>query len=324
MNYRLLGKTDLKVSEISLGCWTLGGPNWNQGRPIGWAEVDENEAIEAVNYAVEHGVNHFDNADVYGNGKAERLLAKALGNKNKDVIIATKVGWFQGTAEHYYEPMHIRHQCEQSLKNLNRDYIDLYYFHHPYFGENDYYLDDAVETVYRLKEEGKIRYIGQSAYSDEDFERVVPVVNPDVLQSSANILNDHYVAEGTPVRKLMEERKLSFVAFSPLGQGLLLDKFSKDNPPKFAEGDNRRNSKKFTKEYLAELEPKLNKIKEKFGSTTTDLARVALQYLLHFNVVGAVIPGFRNLEQVKTNLQYADKPLSNEEFKFVKKVFSEE
>ncbi|MFH1213862.1 MAG: aldo/keto reductase, partial [Candidatus Neomarinimicrobiota bacterium] len=143
MQYRQIGNSDLKVSEISLGCWTLGGLNWVNGTPNGWANVDENEAITAINYAIDKGVNHFDNADVYGNGRAERLLAKALGARNKDVIIATKVGWFPGTARHAYEPQHIRHQLEQSLVNLKRDFVDIYYFHNADFGRDDAYLDDA-------------------------------------------------------------------------------------------------------------------------------------------------------------------------------------
>ena len=277
MKYRKLGNSEISVSEIGLGCWTLGGLNWHNGESIGWANVDENQAAEAVNYAIEQGVNHFDNADVYGNGRAERMLAKILGSKTNNFIIATKVGWFQGTAKHAYEPLHIRHQCEQSLKNLNRDYIDVYYFHHGYFGDNDEYLDDAIEVMYRLREEGKIRLIGQSAYSEEDFKKLVPRVKPDVLQSSANAIDDHYLSDGSTVRKILEDNNLSFVAFSPLAQGLLLDKYKKENPPKFENGDHRNRSDKFTAEYLARLEPALDKIKSKFGGDIKNLARVALQ-----------------------------------------------
>ena len=155
MKYRKLGKSDVSVSEISLGCWTMGGLNWVNGTPNGWANVNESEVAEAINYAIDHGVNHFDNADVYGNGRAERMLARILGKRTNNFVIATKIGWFPGTAEHAFEPKHIRHQCEQSLINLKRDYIDLYYFHHGDFGENDKYLDDAIEVMYRLRDEGK-------------------------------------------------------------------------------------------------------------------------------------------------------------------------
>lgn len=321
MKYRKLGKSNIEVSEISLGCWTLGGLNWVDGVPNGWANVDEKEVTGAVNYALDHGVNHFDNADVYGNGRAERMLARILGKRTNDVVIATKVGWFPGTAAHVYEKSHIRHQCEQSLINLNREYIDIYYFHHGNFGPDDYYLDDAVDTMNRLKEEGKIRIIGQSAYSNSDFEKLVPKVKPEVLQSFASAIDDRFVQDGSPVRKLLEDNKISFVAFGPLSQGLLLGKYDKNNPPKFEAGDHRANSPRFTVENLTKLEPKIEALKNKFGAGAEELSRVALQYLLHYNVVGAVIPGFRNLRQVVTNLEGADRPLSDEEFSFVKELF---
>ncbi len=322
MKYRKIGKSDIEVSEISLGCWTMGGLNWVNGTPNGWANVDEKEISDAVNYAIEKGVNHFDNADVYGNGKAERMLARILGDKTNDYVVATKVGWFPGTAAHAYEPQHIRHQCEQSLVNLNREYIDIYYFHNGNFGKDDEYLDAAVETMYRLKEEGKIRVIGQSAYSHEDFVKLIPKVKPDVLQSFSSALDDRFPQDGSPTRKLLDENNISFVAFGPLAQGILLDKYDKNNPPKFEDGDHRKDQERFSAENLAKLEPKLKSLKDKFGSTTEDLARVALQYLLHYKVVGAVIPGFRNLKQVKTNLTAVDNPLTDDEFKFIQEVFN--
>ncbi len=323
MKYRKLGKSDIEVSEISLGCWTLGGLNWVNGDPNGWANVNEGEVKEAINYAIDNGVTHFDNADVYGNGRAERMLARILDTRINDFIIATKIGWFPGTAAHAYEPQHIRHQCEQSLKNLNRDYIDLYYFHHGDFGENDKYLDDAIEVMYKLKEEGKIRLIGQSAYSHSDFSKLIPKVKPEVIQSFSSAMDDRFLQEGTPTRKLLDENNISFVAFGPVAQGLLLDKYDKNNPPKFEAGDHRKDSDRFSKENLAKLEPILDKLKSKFGSSIEDLSRAALQYLLHYNEVGCVIPGFRNLKQVKSNLSGQDKPLTNEEFSYIRELFKD-
>ena len=323
MKYRKLGKTSIEVSEISLGCWTMGGLNWVNGDPNGWANVDEKEVTEAINYAIDHGVNHFDNADVYGNGRAERMLARILGNRTNNFVIATKIGWFPGTAAHAYEPKHIRHQCEQSLINLKRDYIDLYYFHHGWFGDRDEYLDDAVEVIYKLKEEGKIRSIGQSAYSHEDFQKLIPKVKPDVIQTYANAVERRFLDEGNPTRKLMEENYISLVAFRPLYEGLLLDKYKKENPPQFENGDHRKGLQRFAYENLAKLEVQLNKIKEKFGASTEDLARIAQQFVLKCNFTAAVIPGFRNLKQVKTNLAAMDKPLTDDEFGFVKSVFSD-
>ena len=116
MNYRNVGTTGVKVSEISFGCWTMGGLNWVNGQPNGWADVNEDEIQAGIKAGLNAGVNHFDNADVYGNGRAERMLARVLhklGVKSTDVVIATKVGHFPCTAEHEDEPGHIRHQCTQ-------------------------------------------------------------------------------------------------------------------------------------------------------------------------------------------------------------------
>jgi aryl-alcohol dehydrogenase-like predicted oxidoreductase len=322
MKYRKLGASGIEVSEISLGCWTIGGLNWVNGNPNGWANVDEAEVQKAVDRALDAGVNHFDNADVYGNGKAEQMLSRVLGARSKKMVLATKVGWFPGTAAHAYEPAHIRHQCEQSLINLKRDVIDLYYFHHGDFGKNDEYLEDAVAVMRQLKKEGKIRLIGQSAYSAADFTRLVPKVEPDVLQSWANIMDDQYIRAGSPVRKLLDDRKMSFVAFSPLNQGVLLGKFDPKHPPKFEAGDHRLGDARFTTESLLKVQPKIEKLKARFGSEVKDLARAALQYLLAEPCVACVIPGFRNSAQVEVNLAGADKPLSPEDLAFIREVFA--
>jgi myo-inositol catabolism protein IolS len=324
MQYRKLGKSEISVSEISLGCWTMGGLNWVNGVPNGWANVDEKDIAKAINYGIDHGVNHLDNADVYGNGKAERMLARILGKRTNNFIIATKIGWFPGTAEHAYEPAHIRHQCEQSLINLSRDYIDIYYFHHGDFGENDNYLDDAIEVVYKLRDEGKIRIIGQSAYKHEDFVKLIPKVKPDVIQSFASALDDRFIQDNSPTRRMLDEYNISFIAFGPIAQGLLLGKYHQSNPPKFEAGDHRANADRFKPESLAKLEPKIEKLKNKFGSSNQELSRAALQYLLYYKQVGAVIPGFRNLDQVKSNLSGIDKPLNEEEFNFIKTIFKED
>ena len=325
MKYRSLGNSGVKVSEVSFGCWTMGGLNWVNGSPNGWANVDEEEIVRAIKTGLDAGVNHFDNADVYGNGRAERMLARALkklGVKSTDLVIATKIGHFPGTAEHAYEPAHIRHQCEQSLINLGRDYIDLYYFHHGNFGEKDRYLHEAAATMDALVKEGKVRLKGQSAYSYADFERVVPVVKPVALQSWAHAMDDQFVRPGSPLVALMDKFDLTFVAFSPLAQGVLLDKYSAEKPPQFEAGDNRKDSGRFSAEGLAKIKPKLEKLKKRFGATTEDLAAMALNYLLAHPRVACVIPGFRNERQARCNLAGVDRTMSEADVEFIREIFA--
>jgi aryl-alcohol dehydrogenase-like predicted oxidoreductase len=250
-----------------------------------------------------------------------RVLIK-LGLKTNDFVIATKVGHFPGTAAHAYEPAHIRHQCEQSLINLGRDYIDLYYFHHGSFGDSDMYLDDAAETMDRLVEEGKVRIKGQSAYSSGDFLRVTPRVKPAVLQSWAHALDTQFIEPGSPASELMGKEGMTFVAFSPLAQARLLDKYDPSKPPTFEPGDHRQNSKAFSAEAIAELKPKLAKLKNRFGDSIEDLASVALNYVLAHPHVACVIPGFRNERQVKVNLAGAGRELSAEDVAFVREVLA--
>jgi aryl-alcohol dehydrogenase-like predicted oxidoreductase len=132
-----------------------------------------------------------------------------------------------------------------------------------------------------------------------------------------------FIEAASPTRKLMDKNQISFVAFRPIGQGLLLDKYKKDSPLTFENGDHRKGIDRFSVERLTKLEPKLEQLKEKFGSSIEELARAALQYLLYYPVMGTVIPGFRNLKQVKINLSAMDKPLTDEEFDFINKVFAD-
>lgn len=321
MNLREIGRTGVKVSEISFGCWTMGGLNWVNGVPNGWADVNEDDIVAGVKAGLDAGVNHFDNADVYGNGRAERMLERVLrklGVKPDRVVVATKIGHFPGTAEHAYEPAHIRHQCEQSLINLRRECLDIYYFHHGNFGPKDRYLDQAVATMDALVREGKVRLKGLSAYSEDDFERLVPSIRPHVLQSWAHALDDHFIREGSRLQKVMEQHDLSFVAFSPLAQGRLLDKYNPSQPPDFDAGDHRRGRKEFGAEALEELKHRIEKLKRRFGSTTEDLAAVALNYVLAHPRVCCAIPGFRNARQARCNVAGAGRKLTPDDIRFIR------
>lgn len=329
MRYHPVGTSDVRVSEIGFGCWTMGGPNWSGGRPVGWADVDEGEVRAGIKAGLDAGVTHFDNADVYGNGKAERMLGRcldALGVKPDAVVIATKVGHFAGTAEHAYEPHHIRRQCEQSLRNLGTDHIDLYYLHHDNFAPDGQpgNLHDAAGEIHRLQAEGKVRVIGQSGYSDAGLARAADVLRPQVFQSWASMLFDNFIRPGCALQRLMTERSISFVAFSPLAQGLLLDKFDPEKPPEFEPGDYRAGTADFTAEKLRTLKPRMARLKERFGSTTEDLASAACRFIAAHPNVCSVIPGFRNERQARCNVRAGlDAPMTQADAAFCRDLFKD-
>jgi aryl-alcohol dehydrogenase-like predicted oxidoreductase len=325
MRYRKLGSSDIEVSELALGCSAIGGLNWVRGQSHGWPEVDEDEIARAVKTGIDGGITHFDLADLYGNGNAERRLARAftrLGLRGSDFVLSSKVGYLQGSAGHPYEPFHLRHQCEQSLRNLRRDALDLYYLHNADFGPDDRLLEPAAETLEALQREGKIRLKGQSAYSDADFAKTVPVVRPDVLQSRANLLDDRFIRAGTPVADLVARERLSFIAFSPLAVGLLTGRYDPKNPPTFKSGDCRQHSKQFSREYLEQLQTRLDAARARFGDAPRELCAVALRFVLSHPTVAAVLTGFQREAEVRTNLAVAECTLTDADMAFLRETFA--
>jgi myo-inositol catabolism protein IolS len=324
MQRRTLGKSGIEVGEISLGCWAIGGPSWRDGNPVGWAGADDDQSLAGLRRAHELGINHLDTADVYGDGHSEQLIGRFLREVSREsLIIASKVGWFKGTAPNAMQPLHVRHQLEQTLHNLGTDYLDIHYFHNTNFGPDDRYLEESADLMRSFQKEGKVRAIGQSAYSYADFQRVCPVVRPDVIQFNYSALGSPFDDPEPDLFAWAEEQGYGMVMFGPLGQGLLLDKFDPENPPKFGEGDVRSGGERFGSESLRKLRERLAPIKDRFGSSVRDLARVALQYPLARTQHGCVIPGFKNPEQVEINASAADKPLSPEDVEFIRKQLQE-
>ena len=165
MKYRNLGKTDLEVSEVGFGVWTV-STGW-------WGKIDERDGIALLDQALDLGINFFDTGDTYGLGYGEEILAKALGKKRNHIIIGTKFGYDfythverEGHQERPqdFSPEFVRYACEQSLRRLNTDHIDLYQLHNPRLEAIE--SDDLFETLEALVEEGKIRYYGSALGPD--------------------------------------------------------------------------------------------------------------------------------------------------------------
>ncbi len=322
--HRILGKSGLKVTEVGLGCWAIGGPSWDDhGNQVGWSGSNDEDSIAGLHKAYELGINHWDTADVYGKGHSERLIGKVFsdGVKREDIILATKVGWFKGTADHPYDPLLVKHQFEQSLQNLRTDYVDIYYFHTPFFGDENKYLESAAAVIHKLREEGKIRFIGQSAYSMDQFINVCPVTKPEILQLPYNALKNPFDTPDNDIFSWAEGNDLGVVMFGTYAMGLLLGKYDPKNPPKFDEGDIRSERENFAPDFINNLEPALQQLRDKFGSDPQTLAWVANQYALHKSKNAVAIPGFKNAEQIESNYKTMNRPLTDEEIDFVTEVF---
>lgn len=298
MKYRILGKTNLKISEIGFGAWAIGGPAMAGNIPIGWGNVDDEESKRAILKAVELGVNFFDTADFYGLGHSEELLGEVLHNHPNDVIIATKVGHEllpDGKINLNYSKDYILKACEKSLMRLKRDYIDLYQLHsarvdHLQTGE-------CIEAMEKLKQDGKIRFWGISlnTYHPEPEMRFLAERNlGDTIQVVLNVINQKALEAVIPLAK---EKIYGFIARMPLQFGLLTGKF--DENTRFSQNDHRsfRLNPELLKTSLKEIQPFFELAKKYKVDPTT----LALGFVLNHSQISTAIPGMKTIHQVELN-----------------------
>lgn len=232
------GRTNLDVPAVGLGTWGQGGPRVAGDTSVGWSGNDDASATAALTCAFDAGITHWDTADVYGDGHSERLIGAMWRTIPREkIFLATKVGWDPGDYPHFYHPDQIRKQMEASLRNLKTGYVDLYYLHHCDFGPNDEYFDDAIALVRRFRDEGKIRFVGLSDWSNAKIMKIIDRADPDVVQPYRNVVDDTYESSG--LRAWVENHDLGVAFFSPIKHGLLLGKY--DQPVSFPKGDFRQN-----------------------------------------------------------------------------------
>ncbi|HYC59819.1 MAG TPA: aldo/keto reductase [Thermoanaerobaculia bacterium] len=296
MHYRLLGKTNLKVSEIGFGAWAIGGPSGASGTPLGWGKTSDDESLAAIRRARELGVTFFDTSDSYGFGRSESLLGIVLSRKREDVVIATKVGVARdadGKLRKDFSRQHIQHAVDGSLKRLRTDYIDLYQLHNPTLDELR--RDDIHEAMDRLQEAGKIRFWGVSITTPEEGIEIIRNGWGYVLQVLYNALNQAPAKELFPLAK---EKGYGVIARVPLASGLLSGKFRPDTA--FATDDVRQNF--LTPKRLEEVLPRVDEVKSIIGGSARALAEGALRFVLAHDAISTTIPGMRNVRQVEMNV----------------------
>ena len=311
------GRTKEKVSTISLGTWAYGGENVSGGRSVGWADQADTDSRNALIQAWKSRINHWDTADVYGNGRSETLIGNVWDVvPRNDIFLATKVGWDMGGYDHYYNPKMIQEHVENSLRNLKTDVIDLYYFHHCNFDTNTI-LEDALALFHRFRDEGKIRFIGLSDWDSVKIMKYIDIVNPDVIQPYRNVMDDPYQSSG--LKDWVENNNAGIAFFSPIKNGLLTGKY--DKPPIFKEGDFRKNVEDFQDtELLKTLQVNKAFLENHFEEHPQPVLHGLLGALLADSPTGCVLLGQRNEEQVLAASELGD-PLSGSDAQMVKELY---
>jgi aryl-alcohol dehydrogenase-like predicted oxidoreductase len=296
MVYKNFGKYSEKVSLLGFGCWGIG-----QGD---WVGANDEESKRALIRAMDEGVTFFDTALAYGNGHSEKVLGKAVKESGKKVFIASKIPskkweWPAGdksTLKESFPKKYIIEKTEESLKNLNRDHIDLMQFH----VWNDKWTeeDEWKEAVTKLKKEGKVRWWGISV-NDHQPDNCIETGKTGLIDSFQVIFN---IFEQKPTIKLFhfcKKNKIAVVARVPFDEGSLTGNITHDT--EFPVGDFRNDY--FRGKRKIEVEERIEKIREDVKNETDSMAEAALRYVISFNEVTTVIPGMRKEKNLLANLR---------------------
>ncbi len=305
MEYRNLGKSNYKVSVISFGAWAIGG--WM------WGGADENDAIDAINTAIDSGMTSIDTAPIYGFGKSEEIVGNVIKDKRDKVEILTKYGlrWDTDKGSFYFKsanskdeevsihryagPESIIQECENSLKRLKTDYIDLYQIH---WHDPTTPIDDTMEAINKLKKDGKILTAGVSNYTSDQMKEadgITEIVTNQVPYSM--VLRD---IEKELVPYCLQNGK-GILAYSPLQRGVLTGKITTGYP--FNPGDHRPQTPYFKEPNLSRINEFLKRIEPIARDHGITLAQLVIAWTIKQPAVTSALVGARNAKQVKENLK---------------------
>jgi aryl-alcohol dehydrogenase-like predicted oxidoreductase len=314
MDYRLLGRSGLKVSSLAIGTATFGGDGL-------WGDTDTREAQRQIDLCLDHGVNLIDTANVYSGSVSEQIIGEALTDGRRDrVLLATKVRFPRGKGpnDRGLSRWHIIREAEASLKRLKTDVIDLYQVHE-WDGETP--LEETLEALDTLVRSGKVRYIGCSNYSAWHLMKALAVSNERNYQRFVS-QQIHYTLHSREAEfELIPagiDQGVSLLIWSPLAGGWLSGKYTRDTKP--TDGRQVRGFKEppiYDPEHLWKIVDVLNAVAAEQGVSG---AQVALAWLLQRPIVASVIIGGRNFAQFEDNLKAADLKLSADQVARLDKV----
>jgi aryl-alcohol dehydrogenase-like predicted oxidoreductase len=315
MNYRALGRTGWKVSEISFGAWAIGGS---------WGNVDDKESLAALHKAIDSGVNFIDTADVYGMGRSERLIAQLKSERSEEIIVATKAGRrLPSQTVEGYSRENLTQWVEDSLRNLRTDSLDLLQLHCP--STDLYYHPEVFEILDDLVKAGKLRYYGVSVERVEEALKAIEYPNVQTVQIIFNCFRQRPLQVLFPQTK---QRQVGILARVPLASGLLTGKFRHNS--QFAPEDHRnfnRHGEAFDVGETfsgVDFETALQAVDEirPLVPSGMSMAQFALKWILMSDAVSCAIPGGKSPQQVADNGHASDLPtLSPETMNAIAEIY---
>jgi aryl-alcohol dehydrogenase-like predicted oxidoreductase len=284
---RTLGSSGIGVSAIGLGCMSLSGT---------YGASDDNEGVALIHEALDQGITLLDTSDAYGNGHNETLVGKAIAGRRSGVVLATKFGNLGGRGGKVADgrPEYVMEACEASLKRLGTDTIDVYYIHRV---DPTVPIEDTVGAMARLVQQGKVRALGISEARPETVRRAHAVHPLAAVQNEFSLL---YRVEAEETLKTTRELGISFVAYSPLGRGLMTGVI--DDPNSMSEGDARRRHPRFAAQNVSHNLALVRGLQEIAQERHCTLGQLALAWLLARGPDIVPIPGTKRKERLKENI----------------------
>jgi aryl-alcohol dehydrogenase-like predicted oxidoreductase len=286
-----LGNSDLNITPIGIGSWAIGGGGWK----FAWGSQDDSESIAAIRRGLEKGINWIDTAAIYGMGHSEEMVAKALDGVSERPYIFTKCErrWnADGTIYPSLKAASVRKECEDSLRRLKVDAIDLYQVHWP---EPEQEIEEGWTEMAKLQQEGKVRWIGVSNFNVEQIKRAQKIAPVTSLQPPYSLLRRGIEAEVLPY---VHSQNIGVIVYSPMLSGMLTGKMTRERAANFQLDDWRRNNAEFQEPKLSrnlKLADLLKKIGQLHGRTPGE---VAIAWTLNNPAVTAAIVGVRRPDQV--------------------------
>src|SRR5436305_2197658 len=313
---RRLGNSDLEITPLGVGAWAMGGAGWK----FSWGAQDDADSAAAIRAALDAGINWIDTAAVYGLGHSEEVVGKTLRGLSKKPYIFTKCErtWnSEGTISPSLKADSIRKECESSLRRLGIEQIDLYQIHWP---EPDSDIEEGWTEMARLKEEGKVRWIGVSNFKVQQMERAQKIAPVTSLQPPYSLLVRKAEPEILPFARA---NKIGVIVYSPMRAGLLTGKMTKERAQSLPQDDWRSRDKDFQEPQLSrnlELVEILKNIGQRDGRSPGE---VAIAWTLNNPAVTGAIVGLRRADQVQGTIGALTYRLKPEDIEEIDNFFSD-